>query len=734
LSTPDTILSRLPRWQAAGLALGLTAIIGVTERWVAAERLFPLLYLVPISLGAWFFSRSLGLALAVISAVTTLAAAWPRVTPADLVGESVIFVTVAVLVSGVREQQASDRASQQIIERMIDAIPARVFWKDKNLVYLGCNAAFARDAGFADQRDIIGKDDYQMAWRDQAELYRADDREVIESGHSKLLIEESQTTREGNEIVLLTSKVPLHGPRGEIMGILGTYMDITERKRTQESHARLAMAVEQSAEAIIITDAKGSILYTNPAFQRATGYSCEEVVGQNPRILKSGKQDAELYRQMWTTLGQGQVWSGHLINKRKDGKLFEEDATISPVRDAAGQTVNYVAVKLDRTNEARLEQQLFQAQKMEAVGRLAAGVAHDFNNLLGVIVGYGEIVSRRLAGDDLLKEKMDQILKAADRATSLTRQLLAFGRKEVVEPKILNLNAVVSDMNKMLRRVIGEDVELTTFLEPDLGNVRADAGQLGQVLMNLVVNSRDAMPEGGRITIETHNTNLDVDYAAAHALVRPGPYILLVVTDTGTGMDAATQARIFEPFFTTKEVGKGTGLGLSTVYAIVKQSEGFVWVYSEVGLGTTFKIYLPRVHEEAASAPTEGSGTLLGGVETILLVEDEASLRDLLRETLEASGYFTLVARDGAEALQVVEDYANPIQLMLTDVIMPGMTGPKIVELVVQSRPEIKVLYISGYSDAVTRNGLTGRGRAFLSKPFSPEVLLRRVREMLDAG
>jgi two-component system cell cycle sensor histidine kinase/response regulator CckA len=316
----------------------------------------------------------------------------------------------------------------------------------------------------------------------------------------------------------------------------------------------------------------------------------------------------------------------------------------------------------------------------------------------------------------------------------LTRQLLAFGRKEVVEPKILNLNAVVSDMNKMLRRVIGEDVELTTFLEPDLGNVRADAGQLGQVLMNLVVNSRDAMPEGGRITIETHNTNLDADYAAAHALVRPGPYILLVVTDTGTGMDAATQARIFEPFFTTKEVGKGTGLGLSTVYAIVKQSEGFVWVYSEVGLGTTFKIYLPRVHEEAASAPTEGSGTLLGGVETILLVEDEASLRDLLRETLEASGYFTLVARDGAEALQVVEDYANPIQLMLTDVIMPGMTGPKIVELVVQSRPEIKVLYISGYSDAVTRNGLTGRGRAFLSKPFSPEVLLRRVREMLDAG
>jgi two-component system cell cycle sensor histidine kinase/response regulator CckA len=734
LRTLEDPFGRLPRWQTAGLALGLTALIGATEQRVAAEGLFALLHLVPISLGARFASRSLGLALAVISAVTTLVATWPHVHPVCLLGEAVIFLAVAVVVSRVREQQASGRDSQQIIERMINAIPVRVFWKDKNLVYLGGNAAFARDAGFADPKDIIGKDDYQMTWRDQAESYRADDRQVIESGHAKLLIEESQTTPEGNEIVLLTSKVPLHDPQGEVIGILGTYMDITERKRTEESHARLAMAVEQSAEAIVITDAKGSILYTNPAFERTTGYTCEEVIGQNPRILKSGKQGEELYRQMWTVLSQGGVWSGHLINKRKDGTLFEEAATISPVRDATGRIVNYVAVKLDRTNEARLEQQLFQAQKMEAVGRLAAGVAHDFNNLLGVIVGYGEIVSRRLGGDDLLKGKMEQILKAADRATSLTRQLLAFGRKEVAELKILDLNAVVSDMNKMLRRVIGEDVELATFLEPALGSVKADAGQLGQVLMNLVVNARDAMPEGGRITIETHNTDLDAEYAATHALVRSGPYILLVVTDTGTGMDATTQARIFEPFFTTKEVGKGTGLGLSTVYAIVKQSEGFVWVYSEVGLGTTFKIYLPRVHEEAASAPAEQPGALLRGGETVLLVEDEASLRGLLRETLEGSGYFTLVARDGAEALQIVEDYANPIQLILTDVIMPGMTGPKIVELVAQNRPEVKVLYISGYSDAVTRHGLTGPGRAFLSKPFSPEVLLRRVRELLDAS
>jgi PAS domain S-box-containing protein len=510
--------------------------------------------------------------------------------------------------------------------------------------------------------------------------------------------------------------------------------DTTERKRAQESHTRLATAVEQAAEAIVITDSSGAILYTNPAFEKATGYTREEVVGQNPRFLKSGKQDVDFYRQMWTVLSHGGVWTGHLINKRKDGTLFEENATISPVRDRAGRIVNYVAVKRDVSNEIRLEQQLFQAQKIEAVGRLAGGVAHDFNNLLGVITGYGAIVHRRLAGGDPLKGKVEQILKAAERAAGLTRQLLAFSRKQVLQPEILDLNAVVSDMDKMLRRLIGEDVEFTTLLDPQLGSVRADPGQIEQIIMNLAVNARDAMPEGGRLTIETRNADLDVDYVATHPPARPGPYVALVVTDTGSGMDAATQARIFEPFFTTKEAGKGTGLGLATVYGIVKQSEGYIWVYSEVGVGTTFKVYLPRIDEQATPARRQEPGPLLRGSETVLLVEDEASLRELLREVLEANGYSVLAARDGTEALKLAEAHAGTIHVMVTDVIMPGMSGPKIVDLIAPTRPEMKVVFVSGYSDeSVTRHGLAGPGRAFLSKPFGPEVLLRKVRESLDA-
>jgi PAS domain S-box-containing protein len=625
-------------------------------------------------------------------------------------------------------------ASQRVTEGIINAIPARVFWKDKQLVYLGCNVAFARDAGFADPKDVIGKDDYQMGWRDQAEAYRRDDRKVIESGRAKLLIEEPQTTPGGDSITLLTSKVPLLDSKGDVTGVIGTYFDITDRKRAEESQALLATAVDQSAETIMITDAAGTISYVNPAFEKATGYTREEVIGHNPRLLKSGQQDAEFYRQMWTVLSRGEIWSGRFINRRKDGTHFEETATISPVRDAAGQIVNYVAVKRDVTNENRLEAQLRQAQKMEAVGSLAGGVAHDFNNLLGVIMGYGEIVYRQLAGEDPLKGKVGQILKAAERAAGLTRQLLAFSRKQVLQPKILDLNTVVSDMDKMLRRLIGEDVEFTTLLEPHLGSVRADPGQIEQVVMNLVVNSRDAMPEGGRLTIETHNADLDAEYAATHSPARPGPYVALVITDSGSGMDAATQARIFEPFFSTKGVGKGTGLGLATVYGIVKQSEGHIWVYSEVGVGTTFKVYLPRIDEEAALERPPEPGPLLRGSETVLLVEDAESLRELLREALETNGYTVLVARDGAEALQIAAAHAGPIHMLVTDVIMPGMSGPKIVDLLAPRRPEMKVLFVSGYSDeSLTRHGLVGPGRAFLSKPFGPEVLLRKVRESLDA-
>jgi two-component system cell cycle sensor histidine kinase/response regulator CckA len=511
--------------------------------------------------------------------------------------------------------------------------------------------------------------------------------------------------------------------------------DITERKLAAEAQAVLTRAVECAAESVIVTDAQGTMVYVNPAFERVSGWSRQEMLGQNPRILKSGKHDAAFYQRMWKILNGGEVWQGRMVNRRKDGTLFEEDASISPVRDAAGRIVNYVAVKRDVTDETRLALQLAQSQRVEAVGRLAGGVAHDFNNLLGIIMGYGGIVRRQLPREDPLRGKVEEMVKAAERAADLTRQLLAFSRQQILQPKILDLNSVVSEMETMLHRLIGEDVVLATQLEPQLGCVKADPGQIGQVIMNLAVNARDAMPEGGRITIETRSVELDADYAATHPPLRPGAYVMLSVTDTGSGMDAATQALIFEPFFTTKEVGKGTGLGLATVYGIVKQSGGDVWVYSEVGVGTTFKVYLPRVDEAVPLARAQGPSRPLGGSETVLLVEDEAALRELLREVLEANGYSTLVARDGAEALQIVDAHGGPIQIAVTDVILPDMTGPQVVEIVAQARPEMKVLYISGYSDeSVVRHGLIGPGRAFLSKPFGPEALLQKLRSCLDAG
>ncbi len=723
------------RWPTASLCLAAIAAIGAADSHYAVEGIATLLHLFPVAIGAWMLGRSFGLALALSSGAVSVVTAQPELAAAKHIGDVGVLLIVALLISWVKEYKASERAARQITDGVLNAIPVRVFWKDKNLVYLGCNTAFARDAGFSDPKDIVGKDDRQMAWRDQAELYRDDDRQVIESGNPKLLIEESQTTTEGTSITLLTSKVPLRNSNGQVSGVLGTYMDISERKQAEDSSLRLAIAVDQAAEAIMITDAGGSILYTNPAFEKTTGYSSQEALGQNPRILKSGKQDDETYRQMWTVLSQGGVWSGRLINKRKDGTLFEEDATISPVRDGNGKIVNYVAVKRDISKESRLEQQLFQAQKIDAVGRLAGGVAHDFNNLLGVITGYGEIVHRRLAPDDPLKDKMGQILKAAERAAGLTRQLLAFSRKQVLQPKVLDLNTVVADMHKMLERLIGEDVNLTIRLEPRLGSVRADPAQLEQIIMNLAVNARDAMPEGGALTIETCNADLDVEYAAAHPPTRPGPYVMLSVSDTGSGMDATTQARIFEPFFTTKEAGKGTGLGLSTVYGIVKQSDGYIWAYSELGVGTTFKVYFPCIDEEAVPAPSAVRQPLLRGSETVLLVEDESSLRELLREALEGNGYTVLAAQDGSEALRIAEAHVGLIHMTVTDVIMPGMTGPKIVDLLAASRPAMKVLFVSGYSDeSVTRHGLVGPGRAFLSKPFGAEALLRRVRESLDSA
>ena len=421
--------------------------------------------------------------------------------------------------------------------------------------------------------------------------------------------------------------------------------------------------------------------------------------------------------------------------RHKDGSYhwIHDEARLT--RDSAGQPVEVFGSWVDITERKALEMQLLQAQKMEAVGQLAGGVAHDFNNVLTAIGGYAELLRDDLPGEDTRRHDVEEILRATERAATLTRQLLAFSRRQVLAPRVLDLNGVVAGIDNMLRRLIGADVALKTALAPDLGAVRADPGQLEQVIMNLIVNARDAMPRGGKLTIETANAELDQSYALEHRAVAPGPYVMLAVSDTGVGMDAATQARIFEPFFTTKEKGKGTGLGLATVYGIVKQSGGNIWLYSEPGRGTTFKIYLPRVDqapEQLAAAPAVRETPR--GTETVLLVEDDDAVRTLTRKMLAAHGYTVLAAGGGAEALELAAGHTGPIHLLVTDVVLPGMSGRDLAARFRSGRPGVKVLYTSGYTDeAIVHHGILDAGIAFLQKPFTSTTLAHKVRETLDS-
>lgn len=526
-------------------------------------------------------------------------------------------------------------------------------------------------------------------------------------------------------------------------GVQAIVRDVTARKQSELTRERLAQtqrrlitAIEQAVESVTITDTAGNIIYVNPAFERISGYSRAEVISQNPRLLQSGRHDAAFYEHMWATLSAGEVWQGRLINKRKDGGLYTVEATISPVRDEKGAIVNYVGVMRDVTTELLLEERYRQAQKMEAIGRLAGGVAHDFNNILTVIAGYtGLLLSQHPDSRDPQYKDIEQIRQAVERAASLTRQLLAFSRKQPLQPEVLDLNRIVANIERILRRLIGEDIELRTALNPALGRVKADPGQLEQIIMNLAANARDAMPYGGILTIETANIDLDEIYEEQHPLLAPGPYVLLAVTDTGMGMDAETLAHLFEPFFTTKEKGQGTGLGLAIVYGIVRQSGGDIWVYSEPGQGTIFKIYLPRVEENLEPAPLKLARTTLPqGSETILLVEDDVILRTLAERVLVAMEYTVLTAADGQEALRLAGQHPGPIHLLVTDVIMPGMSGRELAERLVAARPQLKVLYMSGYTDnTIMQHGVLDPEVAFLHKPFSPSTLAGKVREVLDA-
>jgi len=523
--------------------------------------------------------------------------------------------------------------------------------------------------------------------------------------------------------------------------VVGSWSDITARKeaegRLYESEEQYRLLFENNPHPMWVFDQESlAFLAVNDAAVRHYGYSPEEFLGMTVLDLRPPEEAARFKEEYAAHAAQRSTASYRSRrpwkHRKKDGTIVDMDISGSPLLFEGRKARLILAT--DVTEKRSLEAQLLQSQKIESMGRLAGGIAHDFNNLLGVISGYGELLRRRVAADPRLGRYVEDITKAADRAAGLTRQLLAFSRKQVLQPRILDLNEVVGETEKMLRRLIGEDVQLVTVFEEQLGSVRADPGQMDQVLMNLAVNARDAMPRGGRLTIETGNVVLDRTFAHQHPGVEPGPYVMLAVSDTGHGMSPEVLARLFEPFFTTKEAGKGTGLGLATVHGIVKQSGGHVWVYSEPGKGATFKIYLPRV--DGPGTPVEapaGAGELPRGTETILLVEDEASLRELVRECLEGGGYTVLPARHGAEALEIAERHGGCLQLLMTDVVMPGMSGRELAERLRARRPDVRILYMSGYTDdAVVLHGVLAADMAFLQKPFTADALARTVREVLD--
>jgi PAS domain S-box-containing protein len=503
---------------------------------------------------------------------------------------------------------------------------------------------------------------------------------------------------------------------------------LTEEMEKSRKQARL---LDLASDAILVRDVNDSILYWNRGAERLYGWSQDEALGKSASVLLQTQFSNPRTEIEGQFLQEGR-WQGELIQTKRDGSQINVESRWT-LDEGKGGPYTVLEINTDVTEAKFLESQLRQVQKMEAVGRLAAGVAHDFNNLLTVILGRSRLVLARPSSAAETRRDVELILTTGKRAAALTRQLLAFGRKQVIQPKVLNLNPIVQNMEEMLARLIGDDIELVSSLTPALSHVRADAGQLEQIIMNLVVNARDAMPDGGTIRINTANADLDEAFARQHAGVRAGSYVMLRVRDTGCGMDAETQARVFEPFFTTKDVGKGTGLGLSTVYGIVQQSDGHILIDSEVGMGTSFSIYFPRVDESAENLEeVEAAGTR--GSETILLVDDEDSVRDLIRELLEMNGYSIIEASNVEEATRICQEYDRPIHLLLTDVVIPRTSGRILAERLTALRPKMRVIYMSGYADVEAQQLILNSHIPFISKPVTSETLSRKVREVLDSN
>ena len=647
-------------------------------------------------------------------------AIWPVRDPSGKV-----IATAAVARDITARKQEAERSRR--LAQLVDSASEMISTGDPEGRITFMNQSFLRAIGWT-EAEVIGKHfrEVVLSKNNSPELRREITTGIIERGGWKG--ECLHSRKDGSDFPVYLNVGPLKDSAGRVIGNVGIVRDLTQSKQAEE---RFYKAFHLNPEPITLaTLAEGRYLDVNESFLRITGYKREEVIGRTSLEIKFWEKPEDREKFIGVLHRQNCVRDLEIPFRTKlnERRVALDSADVIEVN---GQTC-VIAILKDITERKSLENQLRQLQKMEAVGQLSGGIAHDFNNILSVILGYSEILEAGLDKNSKLRKTALEITKAGQRAAALTRQLLAFSRQQVLEPQVLNLNTVVSDTKKMLRRLIGEHITITSKLEADLGQVVADRVQIEQVIMNLAVNARDAMPNGGTLTIETRNIRLDEEYAAQHPPTAPGNYVELVMSDTGLGMDAQTLSHIFEPFFTTKEVGKGTGLGLATVYGVVKQSGGYIWVYSEPGLGTTFKVYLPRVVKGAAQRESgDNAAAPAHGTETILLVEDEESLRTLTRTMLEQSGYTVLEAGSGLEAIELAQNQGGPIDLLLTDIVMPGINGREVARNLTQARPGLKVVYMSGYSGFANRSH-DSQEEVLLSKPFTRDALLSRVREALN--
>ena len=639
-----------------------------------------------------------------------------------------------VVISDIAERKQMEEALRESEGRLrlfIEHAPVALAMFDKKMRYLAASRRWNAHYGLGD-RDLHGLSHYDVIPEIPDSWEQAYCRGL--AGEVLLRGEDDRFECAGGNVRRNQWEIrPWHNKNGEVEGILVFSDELTRRKQAEVERERLAQSIAQVSESVVITDLNGAILYVNPAFEKLSGFSRNEAVGNNTGILKSGHHPASFYQQMWATLLRGETWSGELVNKCKDGKLYNTSATISPIKDQDGNVVNFVGVGRDETDELMLREQLNRSRKMESVGRLAGGIAHDFNNLLMIIRTYTELLQTHLPLEDSSRRYTEQVLSAVERGANLTSQMLAFSRKRAVSPVALDLNVVIDEATKMLKRVIGEDIEFRVVLTESLWTTEADPDQIFQVLMNFCVNSRDAMPRGGILTIATENVIVEQLGMAGRPYVLPGEYVKLSVADTGVGVGKEIQDEIFEPFFTTKEVGKGTGLGLATVYGIVKQSNGYVWVDSEVGEGACFTVYLPKIRWAVEPPALAKSKALPIGTETLLVVEDEDFLRQGICEFLRSLGYKVLVANSGPKALLLASEHPH-IDLLLTNVVMPKMSGAELSHMLGSLRPGLKMIFMSGYTDdELLRSGVQESHTALLQKPFGLGTLAQKVRDTLDS-